>query len=110
MIKAIASNVIDIPFKIHRTHDAKADYEAYKELLVDRINDKKLAIERLEERRATQQINNVSLDRQPAVVIDIQDVPLLTALQAVLPVQKSQVHNYIRANKIRAGHFIDMDV
>ena len=110
MIKPISSNVIDVPFRVYKTHDPKADYIAYKELLVERTERKQIYNEKIEDTRAIERAEKINLDRAPNVVFDITDIPLLSAAQSVLPVARTQVQNYVRANKIPVGHFIDLDV
>jgi hypothetical protein len=110
MIKPIPSNIIDVPFRVYKTHDPKADYIAYKELLVERTQTKQIYNEKIDETRAIDRAEKMSLDRQPQVIFDATDIPLLSAAQSVLPVARTQIQNYVRANKIPVGHFIDFDV
>lgn len=110
IIRPTSLSTIDVPFRVYKTHDAKADYVAYKELLIDKIDTKRIEADKQNEIRTIEKTERVNLDRQPNVIFDVTDIPLLSATQTVLPLQRVQVQNYVRTSKIRTGHFIDMDV
>lgn len=109
-ITPLPSSVIDVPFRVYKTHDPKADYVAYKDVTLDRAEQRKIDLDRASETRAVEHAEKINLDRQPKVAFDLTDIPLLSAAQTVTPLARTQVQNYIRANKIPIGHYIDLDV
>ena len=112
MIKPTSLSIIDVPFRVYKTHDPKADYVAYKELLIDRIDRKKIEADKLDQTQAIDRAEKINLDRQPKVSFTTQDIPLLSASasQYVTPLLRTQVQNYARAIKIPVGHYLDLDV
>ena len=109
-ITPLSSSVIDVPFRVLKTQDPKPDYVAYKDASLDRAELRKIERDQQDQIRAIENAEKINLDRQPKVAFDITDIPLLSAAQNVTPLVRTQVQNYIRANKIPIGHYIDLDV